>query len=359
VQVNVREPRFRILKFVVIEWISSAILPGMRRTILFLLCSISFVIPSQSQTLLVANQGDHTLSIVDAASARQVEVVRENITGQWAHEVATSPDGNTAYLPIYGNSGVGKPGIDGRYLLFVDIPAHQITGRLDLGRGVRPHCILYDRNRDLLYVTTELAQAITIVNPKTQQIVGSIPTGQPESHMLALSHDGKRGYTANVGPGTVSVLDIAARKTLAVISVSPNTQRISISNDDKLVFTADQTQPRLAAIDTATNKIKSWIALPALGYGTAPTRDGRSLLVAMPSANKVGVIDLATLKLSRTIDVCRSPQEILVRPDGIAYVSCMASGQVAAIDVKKGSVQATIDVGQGADGLAWSAARLH
>jgi DNA-binding beta-propeller fold protein YncE len=331
----------------------------MLRFIFSFLAASILALPAHSQLLLVANQGDHTLSIVDAASGKQIEVVRENVTGQWAHEVATSPDGNTAYLPIYGNSGVGKPGIDGRYLLFVDIPAHQITGRLDFGRGVRPHCVLYDRNSDLLYVTTELAQSVTIINPRTQQIVGSIPTGQPESHMLALSHDGKRGYTANVGPGTVSVLDIASRKTLTVIPVSPNTQRISISNDDKLVFTADQTQPRLAAIDTATNKIESWIALPALGYGTAPTRDGRSLLVAMPSIDKVGVIDLATLQLSRTIDVCRSPQEILVRPDGLAYVSCMASGQVAAIDVKKWAVQGTIDVGKGADGLAWASGGKH
>jgi YVTN family beta-propeller protein len=37
--------------------------------------------------------------------------------------------------------------------------------------------------------------------------------------MLALSHDGKRAYTSNVGPGTVSAIDIAARKTLAIIPV--------------------------------------------------------------------------------------------------------------------------------------------
>ena len=72
----------------------------------------------------------------------------------------------------------------------------------------------YDSHSGLLYITTELAQSISIVDPKTLKIVGTVPTGQPESHMLALSHDGKRGYTANVGPGTVSVLDMQARKTL-------------------------------------------------------------------------------------------------------------------------------------------------
>jgi DNA-binding beta-propeller fold protein YncE len=327
------------------------------RTFAFMLVFSVLAVPSWSQTLLVANQRDHTLSIVDAASNQQVAVVNENVTGQWAHEAAASPDGKTAYLPVYGNSGVGKPGVDGRYILVVDIPGRKIANRVDLGHGVRPHCVIYDRNSGMLYVTTELAQSITILDPKSLQIVGSIPTGQPQSHMLALSHDGKRGYTANVGPGSVSVLDMVARKPIAVIPVSGNTQRISISNDDKLVFTADQTKPQLAVIGTATNQVKSWIALPALAYGTAPTKDGHSLLVTLPSQNKVGVVDLGTLKLARTIDVCNSPQEILVRPDGIAYVSCMASGQVALINPKLGKVQATIDVGKGADGLAWAATR--
>ena len=119
----------------------------------------------------------------------------------------------------------------------------------------------------LLYVTTELDQSVTIIDPKTRKIVGSVPTGQEQSHMLAISRDGKLGYTANVGPGTVSVLDLAGRKTAAVIPVSGNVQRISISVDDKLVFTSDQTQPRLAVIDAASRKLKGWVALPGTGYG--------------------------------------------------------------------------------------------
>ena len=132
--------------------------------------------------------------------------------------------------------------------------------------------------------------------------------------MLALSHDGRFGYTANVGPGTVSVLDLTARKTLAVIPISSETQRISISNDDKRVFTADQTKPQLAVIDTASNKISGWIPLPAIGYGTAPTQDGRWLLVALRATHQVAVVDLETSRVARTIDVLDTPTEILVRP---------------------------------------------
>jgi DNA-binding beta-propeller fold protein YncE len=305
--------------------------------------------------LLVVNQGDLDVSVIDTSTARQLGTIAENVHGVHVHEVATSPDGRTAYLPVYGSTGVGKPGLNGRSMLVADIASRKIVGTVDFGHEVRPHCPVYDPVSGLLYVTTELDKTVTAIDPHTLKIVGTIPTGQEQSHMLALSSDGARGYTANVGPGTVSVLDMKARKTLAVIPISTDTQRISVSRDNSMVFTADQTQPRLAVIDTKTNKIKTWVTLPAAGYGTASTRDGRWLLVAMPSANKVAVVDLKTLKVVRTIDVPRAPQEVLMRPDGkVAYVSSSGAGQVAAIDLVGWKVQDVIAAGKGADGLAWA-----
>lgn len=280
--------------------------------------------------LLVANKGERALGIIDTSSGKQISSVAEGgITG---HEVFASPDGRKAYVPIYGDSGVGKPGSDGRTMAVIDIKDGKLSATVDFGKGVRPHCPIMGPKDGLLYVTTELETAIAIIDPKTLKVVGSVPTGQPESHMLAITRDGLRGYTANVGPGTVSVLDLENRKTLAVIPISPQTQRIALSADEKQVFTSDQTQARLAVIGTATNKVEKWIALPESGYGTAATPDGKWLLVAIPKSNKVALVDLKASKVVRTIDVPKAPQEILVRPDGkVAYVSCDASGKVAAI----------------------------
>lgn len=309
---------------------------------------------SDGAFLLVANKGAHTLGIVDPAAGQQLATVPEGgITG---HEVAASPDGRTAYVPIYGNSGVGKPGTDGANMVVIDVASRKVTGNVDFGHGVRPHCAVFGPKNGLLYVTTELDKTISIIDPATLKIVGTVPTDQPESHMFAISSDGHRGYTANVGPGTVSVLDLDAKKTVDVIHISHETQRISISPDDRLVFTSDQTKPRLAVIDTATNKVKTWVPLPGTGYGTASTPDGRSLLVCIPNKNQVAVVDLNSMKVAQTIDVPKSPQEVLVRPDGkMAYVSCDASHQVAAIDIAEWKVDKLIDAGAGTDGLAWAA----
>jgi YVTN family beta-propeller protein len=308
---------------------------------------------ASSGLLLATNKGAHSLSIIDVQSGKQIaEVPEGGITG---HELAASPDGRTAYVPIYGNSGVGKPGSDGQKIAVIDLASRKVTHDIEFDHGVRPHCAVFGPKDGLLYVTTELDKTVTIIDPKTLKITGTIPTDQPESHMLVLSQDGRRGYTANVGPGTVSVLDIQARKVIKVIPISKETQRISVTPDGSMVFTADQKQPRLAVIDTNSNSVKSWIPLPSIGFGTTVTHDGKWLLATLPTENKVAVIDLGTLKVTHTVDVPSSPQEILVRPDNqVAYVSCDHAHQVAAIGISDWKVDKLIGAGKTVDGLAWA-----
>ena len=310
--------------------------------------------PSSSSTglLLVANKGDQTVGLIDPGDGRQVAAIKEG--GFTGHELIASPDGKRIFVPIYGDSGVGQPGTDGSTLDVIDVSERKIVKSIDFKHGVRPHCPLFGPKDGLLYVTTELDKTVSIIDPESLRIVGSVPTGQAESHMLAISPDGRKGYTANVGPGTVSVLDLAARKTLTVIPVAGHVQRISLSPDGRWAFTSDTEKPRLAVIDTSTNKVDRWITLPGTGYGSAPTADGKSLLVAIPSTNEVAVIDMPTMQVVKTIKVSPSPQEVLVRPDGkAAYVSCSSSHQVAAIQIDNWSVK-LIEAGRGADGLAWA-----
>lgn len=307
---------------------------------------------SDNGVLLVANKGEHTLGIVDTAANQQIATVAE--TGVTGHEVVASPDGSLAFVPIYGNSGVGLPGTDGSTIDVVDLKQRKVVHTIDFGHGVRPHCAVFGPNDGLLYVTTELDNSIAVIDPHNYKIMGKIPTGQAESHMLAITPDGRYGYTANVGSGTVSVLDMTGRKTVTVISVANHVQRISASPDGRWVFTSDTEKPRLAAIDTKTNKVDRWIELPGEGYGTASTPDGKWLLVPMPGSNGVAVIDLASLQVVKTINVPAAPQEVVIQPDGkTAYVSCDRSQKVAAINTGDWSVK-LIDAGRGADGLAWA-----
>lgn len=303
--------------------------------------------------LLVANKGDQTVGIIDPSAGREIATIKE--TGFTVHELVALPNGRIAYAPIYGNSGVGSPGTNGRTIDIINIPERRIVHVIDLGRGERPHCIRYNPRDGLLYVTAEITDSVVVIDPRTNRVVATIPTGQPQSHMLALTHNGFWGFTANVGPGTVSVLNLRTRKVAAVIPVAREIQRISVSMNDRWAFTSDQHHPRLAVIDTRTRKIARWINLPGIGYGTTPTPDGKDLLITIINKDEVAVLNLQRMKVVRTIPVPHAPQEIVVRPDGrAAYVSCSQTRKVAVINLKTWKVEKLIPAGRNVDGMAWA-----
>src|SRR5215468_3445033 len=113
---------------------------------------------SSSGWLLVCNKGDHSLGIIDTVAGKQIATVPED--GVTGHEVIASADGNRAFVPIYGDSGVGKPGTDGQLVRVIDIEKRAVVGTVDFGHGVRPHCAMIGPKNGLLYVTTELDKSI-------------------------------------------------------------------------------------------------------------------------------------------------------------------------------------------------------
>jgi DNA-binding beta-propeller fold protein YncE len=161
---------------------------------------------------------EHSVLLVDPMSKQVLATVGVDING---HEVAVSPDGRFGYVPIYGNTWVGKPGSNGSTIQVVDLRQARTVAVIDLGKEVGPHCAHFGPDGPL-YVSAELANAIYIVDTNTRSLVGEIATGACHTHMFVISPDGRRTYSANNGAGSVSVLDLRARILLATIPSSKN-----------------------------------------------------------------------------------------------------------------------------------------
>ena len=222
---------FFVVLFTIVAGVDSASLPKANAA-------------APSGLLVVENQFDHALLLVDPVARREIARVVVGVNG---HEVTLSKDGRLAYVPIYSNVAIGEPGTDGNTIDIVDLQARKLVGSMDLGKPVRPHRAQLGPD-GLLYVTAELDNAVAVIDPATQKVLAKIPTDQPQTHMLVLTPDGQRAYTANVSAGSVSVLDLKTRKLITVIPISKTIQRISISPDGRRVFTHDRESARVAVI---------------------------------------------------------------------------------------------------------------
>ncbi len=328
----------------------------MVRFLVLSLCLTS-VAAAQSGLLAVVNQKEHSVVLVDTATRRPVGTISVGVNG---HEIAASPDGSRLYVPIYGNAGVGKPGTDGASIDVIDVAARKVAATIDFDRPLRPHKDLFGPG-GLLYCTGELANAIEIVDVTSRKVVGQIPTGAKESHIMAFSPDRTRAYTANVGAGSVSVLDVPNRRLITVIPLTKTVQRIAVSNDGRWVFTSDYDQPRFAVIDSRTNALSRWVATGARPYVTQPTEDGRYLLVSeIPDTEdrtkpgQLEVFDMATWKVVHTYPLPASGTGGFLLHGGLVYLSVPAAGVVEVLEPKTWAMQPPITLTPGVDGLAWT-----
>src|SRR5690242_14646151 len=182
-----------------------------------------------SPALLVLNKEEATLAIVDPATQK---VAGRVPTGEGPHEVAASSDGKLAFV---GNYGSGQN--PGRTISVIDLVAQKELRRFDLGPLRRPHGITFADGK--VYFTAEVNKLIGRYDPAANQVDWLLGTGQNSTHMVLVSKDGSRIFTANIGSDSISVLERGSNPmnwNQTVIAVGKGPEAIDISPDGKEIW---------------------------------------------------------------------------------------------------------------------------
>lgn len=296
--------------------------------------------------LLVLNKIENTLAIVDPTT---LKVVGRVVTGVGPHEVAVSSDGRLAFVANYGTKETV-----GSTISVIDIAARKEIRRVDLGKLRRPHGIVESGGK--VYFTAEASKSVARYDPQSDRVDWTIETGQNITHMLALTPDRKKIYTANILSDNVTAIDMsAATATATHIAVGKQPEGLDISPDGSELWVGHNGDGEISIIDTATDKVKQRIKAAEVPIRIKFTPDGKRVLVTDPKAGALIVLDATSRKEIKRLQLGGVPVGVLVTPDGrSAFVAAMQAGKVIAINLDTLSVAGTIDPGQGPDGLAWA-----
>lgn len=319
----------------------------MRKAALALALLLSLAGHAQT-TLLVLNKADSTLTFVDAATLKVVSTIA---VGQAPHEVQVGTGGRVALVTNYGtgpNPGntisVIDPGVR-RELRRMMIPV------------LRPHG-LYSVG-DHIYLTAEGSRVVTRFNIRAQTFDQYLGTGAEGSHMIVVTPDEKKIYTANIGSDSISVLDLTqapVKVGLKQIPVGKGPEGLDFSPDGKQLWTAHRADGKLSIIDTATDTVVKTLTLGTkMANRVKFTPDGKRVLVSDPPSSEVLVLDAATGDVVKHIKTLAGPEGILITPDGKrAFVACSDANKVQVIELAKMEASWAIEVGKGPDGLGWA-----
>lgn len=249
--------------------------------------------------------------------------------------------------------------------LYFTAETNKVVGRYDpatqrvdwiLGTGQdRTHMIVVSKNLDQIVTSNVSSGTISIIEQISQPNGGfgpppngapgsrppggnppqgfSPPPGGPRltwrvtnvragngSEGFDMSPDGKEIWAANAQDATVTIIDVAAKK-------STQTLPIPVRGANRLKFTPDGRRVLIS------------------GLGAGPGAGGASLVV----------MDAATRKELKQLNLGGGAAGILVAPDGSrAYVAVSTSDKVAVVDLQTLEVTGQISAGKQPDGLAWA-----
>ena len=317
------------------------------RLILFIAAAAALTAAeTPSPALLVLNKEEATLSIIDPST---LKVAGHATTGEGPHEVAASADGKLAFVGNYGGKTPGST------ISVIDLIGQKEIRRVDLGSLRRPHGMFFADGK--VYFTAEVNKIIGRYDPAANLVDWLLGTGQNTTHMVMINKNLSRLFTANIGSDSISILERVGDSgwNQTVVPVGKGPEGFDVSPDGAQIWAAHSRDGGVSIIDIASKKV-----IQTLQVGTKRsnrlkfTPDGKLVLISDLDGAELVVLDASTKREIKRMKLGRSPEGILITPDGSrAYVAVNGDNWVAVLDLKTLDVTGRISTNS-PDGMAWA-----
>jgi len=311
-------------------------------------------------TLVVSNMNDNTATLIDVA---RCAVLATLPTGEGPHEVAASHDGRWVVVSNYGVRG--RPG---NSLTVIDLAHAAVARTIDLGVYRRPHGMAFLPGDSVLAVTSEVSQAILLVDLRTDRVTGTLPTRGRVSHMLAVPERGAPIFNTNIADGTISRSTGVAGDSATVFPAARVDEGIAVSPDGERVWVGSNRDSIVVVISGTTGLPLDTLRGFGLPYRMVVTPDGARAMVSDPARSEIRIFDARTFRL---LHVMLVPAEGLVptaevpgsaSPEGVAvsrdsrwgFVTLQGANRVVTVDLEQGLLVASEPTGTWSDGIAFS-----
>lgn len=332
----------------------------------FVLALVFFACLGHAQTLLVGNKAAASVSLIDLARGQEVARAK---TQHGPHEIAVSGNGALAVVTNYGS-----PERPGNSLSVIEVERAQTVATIELSPHSRPHGIVFMPDNRHVLVTAEGTNSLLMVDIWKGEVTAVIPTGQRVSHMLAYDADAKRAYVANIGSGSVSLINVASRSLLSYQSSGAGAEGIALAPDRRHLWVANRAADTVSLFDARYLDKLAEIVVPgfpiraeALNNGTVLVTSARSatLSVIAPEARAVTrTIEIGLSKTTATIfgDAFAGssvPIGIEVSPDGERiWIAHAAADAVQELEVGSWRQLRLLETGDEPDAMAFSARQV-
>ena len=279
------------------------------------------------------------------------------------HELAVSPDGRWAIATMPGDAGGWwrPPWRPRRSIAVIDVRSLRVHRVVDLVPHSSPHGVVFVDNR-IAAVTSEPTRSVVFVDVESGAVLGAVEVGaggsHAEPHILALSPDRRRIYSANISSRTVTEIDASTRTVIRQIGLERNPVIVAAADAALWIIEHDQQTEKYAVVvvDTSSGSVLARFTDVQLPRRIAISPDNAVAVISDPGRHEVQVYDVTTRTMRSRSQTGEGsgPRSVSFGTDpGRAFVA-LGAGRVAEIDVRAGRMIRSIDTpGHHPDGLVF------
>lgn len=293
--------------------------------------------------LLVANKHSDTLSYINPETLQ----VEQTITvGHNPHELVITPDGRTMYLSNYEAPG--------NTISVVDLVARKHIKQIPTGEYTRIHGAAMAPDGKNAYFTAGQTGYVVEVDTATNEVTRGIETHGKISHMVLVSPDNQRLYTANIESENVSVIDRKSGDLITQIPCEKGAEGMAFTPDGKQLWVANQSGGSMTIIDLATHTAVERFDLPGMPVRIRFTKDGtRAYIPSWTPEGELIVLDVAGRTEIKRVKVGGLAIGVELSPDEkYAFVGCENLDGLHVVNTETLEVEAVIDTGDGPDPIS-------
>jgi len=191
--------------------------------------------------------------------------------------------------------------------------------------------------------------------------------------MVAVTPDASRAFVANIRSGSVTVIDLAARRRVTQVTTGAGAEGVAVTPDGATVWVTNRAADTVTVLDARTLEVLATPAAPSFPIRAAVTLDGRRVLVTNARSGDLAVFDVPSRTLERRLDLklqasqlagrlfgdtfgsSSVPIGIVLDPDGrTAYVAHSNADLISVVDLESWTVTGTLAAGREPDGMGVS-----
>ena len=195
----------------------------------------------------------------------------------------------------------------------------EIEGMSTVEVGEEPEGILVSPDGKTVFVTSEVANMVHVVDTASASIRANIVAGN-RPRRFALTSGGDSLWVTNELSGSVSVVDLDTMQVSDTVEFKPRGFRpedvtpvgITMTGDGQTAFVALGRANHVAVVDVASRDVEDYILVGSRAWNTTLTRDESRLVVANGLSDDISVIDTATRRVVKSVPVGRVPYAVLI-----------------------------------------------